>query len=91
MARNIVSQSMVGGVSPGGRRRSAGGLGRKSIAKIISDTERMKNTPLHVCAKIALLVDLQQKVGEIVISTISCPSVITLEQPLSTFLPWRNP
>jgi hypothetical protein len=66
-------------------------LGRKGIAKIVSDTERMKNTPLHVCAKTALLVDLQHKVGELVLSTTSCPSVITLEQPFSIFLPWRNP
>jgi hypothetical protein len=29
---------------------SAGGFGRKSIVKIVSDTERMKNTPIHVCA-----------------------------------------
>jgi hypothetical protein len=27
----------------------------KNIAKIISDTERMKNTPIHVCVKTAFV------------------------------------
>jgi hypothetical protein len=31
----------------------------KEIAKIVSDTERMKNTPIHVCAKLPLLADLE--------------------------------
>jgi hypothetical protein len=39
----------------------------------------MKNTPIQVCAKTVLLVDLQQKVGELVPSTTSCPSIIILE------------
>jgi hypothetical protein len=44
---------MVHSDSPGGLRRSAVGLGRKGIAKIVSDTERMKNTSIHVFAKTA--------------------------------------
>jgi hypothetical protein len=36
-------------------RWSADGFGRKSIAKIVSDTKRMKNTPIHVCAKTAFV------------------------------------
>jgi hypothetical protein len=32
-----------------------GGFGKKIIAKIVSDTERMKNTPVHVCAKTAFV------------------------------------
>jgi hypothetical protein len=32
-----------------------GGFRRKGIAKIISDTERMKNTPTDVCAKFAFV------------------------------------
>jgi hypothetical protein len=28
-----------------------GDFGRKITAKIVSDTERMKNTPMHICAK----------------------------------------
>jgi hypothetical protein len=32
-----------------------GGFGRKGIAKIVSDTERMKNTLIHVCAKTAFV------------------------------------
>jgi hypothetical protein len=38
-----------------GPRRSAGGFGRKSIAKLVSDTERMKNTPIPVRAKTAFV------------------------------------
>jgi hypothetical protein len=46
---------VVRGGLPGGPRRSAGGFGRKIIAKIMSDTERMKTTPIHVCAKTAFV------------------------------------
>jgi hypothetical protein len=56
-----------------------GGFARKRIKKIstenfVSDTKRMRNTPIHVCVKTAFLVDLQQKVGEFVLYTMSCPS-----------------
>jgi hypothetical protein len=65
-----------------GSRRPAGGFGRKRIVKIVSDTERMKNTPILVCAKLPLLVDLQQHVGELLLSISSCPSIIILENIL---------
>jgi hypothetical protein len=55
---------------------SAVGFGRRSIIKIVSVTERLKYTPINVCAKTALLIDLQQKAGELVISIISCPLII---------------
>jgi hypothetical protein len=42
---------MFRGSSPGGPRGSAGGFGRKSILKIVSDIEREKNTLIHVSAK----------------------------------------
>jgi hypothetical protein len=58
-----------------------GGFGRKIIAKILSNTERMENTAIHVCGETALSVDLQQKVGELVLS-ITCPSIIILENTL---------
>jgi hypothetical protein len=32
-----------------------GGFGRKGIAKIVLETERMKNTPIHVCAKTVIV------------------------------------
>jgi hypothetical protein len=38
------------------------GFGRKIITKIVSDSERMKNTPIEVCVKVFLLVDVEQKV-----------------------------
>jgi hypothetical protein len=56
-----------------------GGFGRKGIAKFVSGTKRMKNTPIQVSAKTALLVDLQQKVCELVLSITSCSSIIILE------------
>jgi hypothetical protein len=42
----------------------------------------MKNSTIHVCAKTAFLVDLQQKVGELVFS-VSCPKIIILEIALN--------
>jgi hypothetical protein len=36
-------------------RWSACGFGRKSMAKIVPDTERRKNTPIHVSAKTAFV------------------------------------
>jgi hypothetical protein len=41
--------------SPGGPRRSAVGFGRKKHCKIVSESWRMKNTPIHVCAKTAFV------------------------------------
>jgi hypothetical protein len=46
---------VVRGGSLSGLRRSAAVLGRKSIAKILPDTELMKNTPIHVYAKTAFV------------------------------------
>jgi hypothetical protein len=37
-------------------RRSVGSFGRKSIEKIVSDTERMENTPTHICANTAIVI-----------------------------------
>jgi hypothetical protein len=48
-----VYQNVVRDGSSSGLRRSAGGFGRKKIANIISDTKRVENTPIHVCAKTA--------------------------------------
>jgi hypothetical protein len=38
-----------------GPQQSSGGLGRKIISKIVTDTEGMKNTPIHVYAKTAFV------------------------------------
>jgi hypothetical protein len=54
----------------------------KSIVKIVSDTERIKNTPIQVCKKLHLLVD-QQKVEELVLSATSSPSIILVENTLN--------
>jgi hypothetical protein len=59
--------------SPTVRQAAPGGFGGKRIVKIVSDTERKRNTPTHVCAKLPLLVDHQQKVGELVLSINSYP------------------
>jgi hypothetical protein len=55
-----------------------GGFKRTKIAKIVSDTERVKNTPYISLLRLSFLVDLQQKVGELVLSTSSWPSMIIL-------------
>jgi hypothetical protein len=38
-----------------GPQQSSGCLGRKIISKILTDTEGMKNTPIHVYAKTAFV------------------------------------
>jgi hypothetical protein len=43
------------GVSTGGQWQYTDSFGRKSISKIVSHTEQMKNTPIHVCAKTAFV------------------------------------
>jgi hypothetical protein len=51
--------SNCGSRTTGGPRRfarwSAGDFERKSIAKIVLDTLRMNNTPIHVCAETAFV------------------------------------
>jgi hypothetical protein len=44
-----VSQTVIRGDSQGGPQAVSE---RKSVAEIVSDTVRMKNTPVHVCAKL---------------------------------------
>jgi hypothetical protein len=51
---------------------------KKTHSKIVSDTEGMKNTPIHICAKTAFVSHLQQKVGKLVLSITSCISFIIL-------------
>jgi hypothetical protein len=58
----------------------------KALQKKVSDTERMKNTAMCVrvsLLKLPLLVDLRQKVGELVLSTIVCAPFIILENTLN--------
>jgi hypothetical protein len=55
VALNIVWQIVVRGGFPCGPHRSAGGFGRKIMAIIVSDTWRIKNTPIHVCGKTAFV------------------------------------
>jgi hypothetical protein len=61
--------------------QSTGSFRRKSIAKVVRRSTN-ENTPIHVCGKIPLLVDLQ-KVGELVISITSCPTIIILANALN--------
>jgi hypothetical protein len=37
----------------------------------------------NVCAKLSLLIDLQQKVGKLVLSITACPTIIILENNLN--------
>jgi hypothetical protein len=61
----------------------ADGFGRNSIAKIVSDTEQMKKMhPYMSVLKLPLLVELEQKVGKLVLYKTSSPSVIISENTL---------
>jgi hypothetical protein len=60
-----------------------GGFRRKITAKIVSDTEGMEDNPYMPVLKLILMVDLQQKVGELVLSITSCPTIISLENTLN--------
>jgi hypothetical protein len=74
---------VVRGGSPVKPRRAASGFGRRSIEKIVSDAEGMTNTAIHVCAKTVFVFDLQQEVGELVLSITSSHSIISLEAVLN--------
>jgi hypothetical protein len=74
---------VVSGGSPGGTRQTAGGFGRKSTAKLYQILKECKTHPYMSVLKLPLLVDFQQKVSELVLSTTSCPSIIILENDLN--------
>jgi hypothetical protein len=75
---------VVLGGSPDGPRRSAGAFGRKSTAKIVSSTVQIKiHTTYISLLKLPLLIDLAQKVCELVLPITSCPFVIILENILN--------
>jgi hypothetical protein len=53
----------------------------KALQKLYN-TEGIKTHPYVSVLKLSLLVDLQQKPGELVLSVPSCPSIIILEKNL---------
>jgi hypothetical protein len=65
-----------------GSRRSACGFETKT-AKIASDTKRMEIHPHMSVLKLPLLVDFQQRVGELVPFISSCPSIIIVQNTLN--------
>jgi hypothetical protein len=69
---------MYGGASPGGPRR----FKKKALQKLYQ-TQRIKIHPNLSVLKLPLLLDLQQKVCELVLSITSCPSIIILENTLN--------
>jgi hypothetical protein len=63
-----------------------GGQQAVSIEKALQklyDILRMKNKPIQVCVKQPSLVCLQQKVGELILSTASCSTIIILDNALN--------
>jgi hypothetical protein len=62
-----------------GPRGSAVSFGSKSIVRILWDTERIKNSPLHVCATNTFVRWPSTEVCELLLSTTSYPSIIILE------------
>jgi hypothetical protein len=73
---------VVRGRWPGDPSRSTGGFGRKNIAKMCQALNERKIHPYMSVLKMHLLLDLQQKVGELVISITSCLPIIILENTL---------
>jgi hypothetical protein len=55
----------------------------KALQKLYETFNELKIHPQRSVLKVPLLVDLQQKVGELVISITYCPSVIILQNTLS--------
>jgi hypothetical protein len=66
------------------------GFGRKTTAKNVLNTKRMKNAPYMSVLKLSLLVDLQHKVAELIISITYCPSIIILEDDTSNWRAEKN-
>jgi predicted DNA-binding transcriptional regulator AlpA len=60
-----------------------GGFGRKVIYKIVSDTSRMKNAPVQVCAKPAFVGWRSTESRRISSYNNFLPTVITLENALN--------
>jgi len=71
MIWSSVSQTVVRGGSPSGPQAVSE---EKALQKLYQTLNELKNTPYMSVLKLPLLVDLQQKVGELVISITSCPS-----------------
>jgi hypothetical protein len=64
--------------SMGAHQVVRGSFRRKSIAKIVSDTEQMKKKTYMSVLNLPLLVELQQYAGKSVLSLTYCPSIIIL-------------
>jgi hypothetical protein len=64
-------------------RWSAGGFGRNALQKLYQTLNKWKIEPYKSVLKLPLLADLQQKVGELVISIIYCPAFAVLENVLN--------
>jgi hypothetical protein len=55
----------------------------KALQKLYRTLNERKIHPYMSVLKLPLFVDLQQKIGELVLSTISCPTIIILENTLN--------
>jgi hypothetical protein len=75
----VRERPVVHGGLLGGPLRSAGGFRRKSISKVVSDTERVKTTPIYVCNKTAFVVWLSTECRR----NSSYPSIIILQNILN--------
>jgi hypothetical protein len=64
-------------------RRSAGGFERKALQELYQTLNERKIHPYMSVKKLPLLDNLQQKVGELVLSINFCPSVIILDNTLN--------
>jgi hypothetical protein len=67
------------------QRWSADGYETRDIAKNVSDIEKAKNPPVHSVLKPTLFVDLQQNLGELIISITYCHTTIILYNTLHLY------
>jgi hypothetical protein len=75
----IVSQTVVHGGSLGGSQSVSEG---KALLKLYQTLNEWKTDPYISVPKLSMLVDLQQKAGELVQPITSCPPTIILENTL---------
>jgi hypothetical protein len=64
---------------PGGQQATTKQKALQKLYRYLTN----ENTPIHICAKLSLLADLQQKVGKLVLSITSSPTIVILENALN--------
>jgi hypothetical protein len=59
--------------------------GTKALQELYQTVNKLRIHPYMSVLKLPFLVDIQQKVGKLLLSITSCPSIIILENTLNQF------